>query len=51
MLKNTKSKSKQVKKDFTVDGDLNKYQKMDLFKDKVEKTNNILKTGGLPKEW
>ena len=32
-----------------VDKNLDKYLKKDLFKDKVDKANHILKTVGLPK--
>lgn len=40
----TKNKIKKVPKGFTRNPDL------ELFKDKVEKANQILKTVGLPKE-
>lgn len=42
---------KKGKVDFTTNKNLNKYRKIDLFNDKVNKTNHILKTVGLPKEW
>lgn len=51
VLKNDKPKGKKGKADFTVNKDLNRYREMDLFKDKVDKANHILKTVGLPKEW
>lgn len=46
---NTMDKKGQA--DFTTNKSLNKYRKVDLFKDKVDKANHILKTVGLPKEW
>ena len=42
MPKNSKQKDKKEKAYFTVNKELNKYRKMDLFKDKVDKTNHIL---------
>ncbi|HWK57357.1 MAG TPA: hypothetical protein VNQ80_08470 [Parapedobacter sp.] len=51
MPKKNKVADKKRKVDFTTNKSLNKYRKIDLFKDKVDKTNHILKTVGLPKEW
>lgn len=49
-VKNTRKKGEE-KAGFAVNKSLNKFRKMELFKDKVDKTNHILKTVGLPKGW
>ena len=44
MPKKNNVEDKKRKVDFTTNKSLNKYRKIDLFKDKVDKTNHILKT-------
>jgi hypothetical protein len=45
----TKNKIKKLPKGFTKNPDLDRYANKELFKDKVEKANQILKKVGLPK--
>ena len=45
----TKNKIKKLPKGFIRNPDLDKYANQELFKEKVEKANQILKTVGLPK--
>ena len=45
----TKQKEKKPITGFTKNKSLNKYSKQELFKEKVERANHILKTIGLPK--
>lgn len=49
ILKKDSEIKKGKRADFTVNKGLNKYRKENLFKEKVEKANHILKTVGLPK--
>lgn len=44
-----KKTSKRLLKGFTKNSNLDKYADKVLFKEKVEKINQILKTAGLPK--
>ena len=48
MLK-TKKKKEELLKGATYNPELDKYANQELFKDKVDKANQILKTAGIPK--